>query len=153
MRRSTIQGLLAELHEIDREIQDQDKPALPDLRAGVSPTSETRFLKQGPLTLDLHARHGTLDDKLVPVPPAAFDYLLALARRTPDPVASEKLALQAQAYQVSRVQAQEIVRWHVHQLRQTLEPDPKLSKLAPAEILIATSGSKALEIIHAARMR
>src|SRR5262245_37356285 len=120
-----IQTLLAELHEIERELGGQDAPPSPTLLASVPPTAETRFLRHGDLTLDLHARHVTLAGTFVPVPPAAFDYLLALAQRAPEPISSEELALQAQGYQVSRIEAQEIVRWHIHQLRQVLEPDPK----------------------------
>ena len=114
-----IQALLAELREIDGE--QAVSPS--DLLVSLPPTASTRYLKYGPLTLDLHARHVMLGDKFTPVPPAAFDYLVVLTRRAPDPVPSEELALQAQGYKVSRLEAQEIARWHIHQLRQALEPD------------------------------
>ena len=117
-----VQSLLSELRQID----GQDAETLPDnLLAAVPPTASTRFLQRGAFTLDLHARHAVLDGRLISLPPSAFDYLVTLVRHAPNPVSYETLVMQSQGYEMSRAEAQEIVRWRIHQLRQALEPDPE----------------------------
>jgi DNA-binding response OmpR family regulator len=113
-----IQGLLAELGQIDGE----DAPPT-HLLSALPPTASTRFLQRGPFTLDLHARHATLDGRLITLPSVAFDYLVTLARHAPNPVPHEALVMQSQGYDLSRAEAQEMTRWRIHQLRQALEPD------------------------------
>jgi DNA-binding response OmpR family regulator len=114
-----IQSLLAELEQID----GQDAPPI-NLLSALPPTASTRFLQRGPFTLDLHARHATLEGRLISLPPGAFDYLVTLIRHTPDPVSYEALVMQSQGYELTRIEAQEMARWRMHQLRQALEPDP-----------------------------
>jgi len=117
-----IQSLLAELRQIDGE----DANTLPvNLLSAVPPTASTRFLQRGAFTLDLHARRAMLDGRLMSLPPSAFDYLVTLVRHAPNPVSFETLVMQSQGYEVSRIEAQEIARWRIHQLRQVLETDPQ----------------------------
>ena len=61
----------------------------------------------------------------VPLSPSTFDYLVTLARHAPTPVSYEALVMQSQGYELTRVEAQEMVRWRIHELRQALEPDPE----------------------------
>jgi DNA-binding response OmpR family regulator len=116
-----IQGLLGELAEIERVPGQgsEDAPAAP-------PTSEKlSSLRLGPFFFDLEARYVTLENRLLPLSPGDFDYLLALARHSPKPVPVERLVSQVQGYEVSRAEAQEIARWRIHELRQVLEPEPE----------------------------
>jgi DNA-binding response OmpR family regulator len=122
-----------------REIQDQIEALQAELkklegaaRAGgaqattaeVSFTTPVdRFLKRGPLILDLQARRATFGDRVLMLPPAAFDYLVVLTRHAPDVVSYQTLVAEAQGYQTDLRQAQELAKWHIHELRESLEPD------------------------------
>ncbi len=82
-----------------------------------------RFLKRGALVLDLHARHLSIGGRTVSLPPSSFDYLLVLARHAPEVVDYQTLVAEAQGYQAEPREAQELVKWHIHHIRQAIEPD------------------------------
>lgn len=82
-----------------------------------------RFLVRGKLTLDLHTRRLLIGERTINLPPATFDYLLVLARRAPEVVDYKTLVAEAQGYQADSREAQELVKWHVHHIRQAIEPD------------------------------
>lgn len=90
----------------------------------ITPVPEERFLKRGALILDLQARRATLRDRVLPLSPAAFDYLLVLVRHAPDVVNYQTLVTEAQGYQTHLVEARELAKWHIHALRQILETSP-----------------------------
>jgi DNA-binding response OmpR family regulator len=82
-----------------------------------------RFLKRGALTLDLHKRRLLIDEQTINIPPTSFDYLLVLARHSPNVVNYQTLVAEAQGYQADPHEAQELTKWHIHQLRQAIEQD------------------------------
>jgi two-component system OmpR family response regulator len=82
-----------------------------------------RFLVRGKLTLDLHTRRLIIGERTINLPPATFDYLLVLARRAPDVVEYKTLVAEAQGYEADSREAQELVKWHIHHIRQAIEPD------------------------------
>jgi DNA-binding response OmpR family regulator len=84
-----------------------------------------RYLQCGSLSLDLHARHATLGTQFIPLAPTTFDYLVTLVRHSPVVVTYENLVLESQGYELSAVEAQEMVRWRIHELRKAIEPDPR----------------------------
>ncbi|MBK9210884.1 MAG: winged helix-turn-helix domain-containing protein [Anaerolineales bacterium] len=55
--------------------------------------------------------------------PTSFDYLLVLARHSPNVVNYQTLVAEAQGYQADVREAQELTKWHIHQLRQAIEKD------------------------------
>ena len=114
-----IQELLSELHSF------QGKEAVPPDPASTSSQADpARYLKCGKLVLDLHTRRIQLDDRDVTLPPSTFDYLVTLVRHSPDPVTHTTLVMESQGYQsLSRIEAQEITRWQMHELRKALEED------------------------------
>jgi DNA-binding response OmpR family regulator len=85
--------------------------------------SDDRFLKRGRLTLDMHTRRVTMNERVINLPPTSFDYLLVLARHTPNVVDYQTLISEAQGYETNPHEAQELAKWHVHQIRQAIEPD------------------------------
>jgi len=89
------------------------------------PTSDDRFLRRGGLILDLHTKHVTMNERAVNLPPTSFDYLLALARHTPNVVDYQTLVSEAQGYETNVREAQELTKWHIHHIRQALEPDSR----------------------------
>jgi DNA-binding response OmpR family regulator len=120
-----IQTLLEELHAAD------GNPSSPfGLVAPATPNDPTRFIKRGDLLLDLHTRHVTLGDRDVPLAPSTFDYLVTLTRHSPQPVTYDTMVMESQGYQgLSRIEAKEITRWQVHELRKALEEDVRHPQL------------------------
>jgi|CXWL01.1.fsa_nt_gi DNA-binding response OmpR family regulator len=90
--------------------------------AQVNPSPD-RFLKRGALALDLHARRLSIGERVIILPPTSFDYLLALARHSPNAVDYQTLVAEAQGYHADSREAQELTKWHIHQLRQAIEKD------------------------------
>jgi DNA-binding response OmpR family regulator len=82
-----------------------------------------RFLKRGALVFDLHKRRLNIQEQVINIPPTSFDYLLVLARHSPNVVNYQTLVAEAQGYQADAREAQELTKWHIHQLRQAIEND------------------------------
>ena len=115
---SQIQSLQSELKKLD---SDEEPVAVPDL-AG---TTSERFVSRGTVKLDLHTRRVTVGGRVASLPPTAFDYLLVLARHAPNVVEYQTLVTEAQGYQSDPREAQELAKWHIHHVRQMIEPDPQ----------------------------
>jgi DNA-binding response OmpR family regulator len=113
---SHIQALQSELKSLEH---DEEPHAAPNLTG----TMTERFVSRGTVKLDLHTRRVTVSGRVVNLPPTAFDYLLALARHAPNVVDYQTLVSEAQGYQAEAREAQELVKWHIHHIRQAIEPD------------------------------
>jgi len=115
-----IDALQVELNtlEIEREDKADSLPQQPS-------ASDDRFLQRGALTLDLHTRRVTMNSRVINLPPTSFDYLLALARHTPNVVDYQTLVSEAQGYETDIREAQELTKWHIHHIRQAIEPDTR----------------------------
>ena len=99
-RKEEIQLKITELQEELQDLESKDSP-----KQGSNATSrifpgDERYFKLGKLTLDLHARRVTINDHLVSLSPVAFEYLLVLARHSPNVVNYQTLVAEAQGYQV-----------------------------------------------------
>jgi two-component system alkaline phosphatase synthesis response regulator PhoP len=92
-------------------------------QAGAGP--DDRFLKRGALLLDIHTRRVTMSGRVVNLPPTSFDYLLVLARHAPNLVDYQTLVSEAQGYEADKREAQELTKWHIHHIRQAIEPDAR----------------------------
>jgi DNA-binding response OmpR family regulator len=111
-----IEALQIELSSLESDME---------VGADTVPTtgSSERFLKRGQLTLDLHARRLTIGERKVNLAPTAFDYLLVLVRHSPNVVDYQTLVAEVQGYSADAREAQELSKWHVHHIRQAIEPD------------------------------
>jgi len=120
-----LQELLTELQSIngkDGISGSLDRPA--------STTDPARYLKCGGLTLDRHTHSVQIQDSNFYLPPTTFDYLVTLARHSPQAVTYEKLVSESQGFQqISRAEAREISRYQMHEIRKVLEPDPRHPQL------------------------
>ena len=116
---SQIKALQAELGKLEGESDGQ-----PVLSISMEDTNE-RFLIRGDINLDLHARRLKVKDQTISIPPTTFDYLVVLIRHAPNVVDYQTLVAEAQGYQADYREAQELVKWHVHHIRQAIEPDPR----------------------------
>ena len=89
------------------------------------PASDDRYVKRGALTLDLHTRRVSINERVINLPPTSFDYLLVLARHAPNIVSFQTMVSEAQGYETDTREAQELTKWHIHHIRQALEPDAR----------------------------
>ncbi|MFQ5616857.1 MAG: response regulator transcription factor, partial [Anaerolineales bacterium] len=119
-----IKMLQAELNTLRASRQPPFQP-MPLSGQAFVPSSEERFLKLGSLIVDLQARGITFGNQVLNLPPTAFDYLVTLARHSPGVVTYQTLVTEAHGYEVERREAIELNKWHIHKLREALEPDPK----------------------------
>lgn len=114
--------ILRQMEELQAELDALDgTPALPKEPRN-EPASD-RFIKRGLLTLDLHTRRVTLNEQNVSLAPTSFDYLLVLVRHSPNVVDYQTLVTEAQGYQADAREAQELTKWHIHNIRQAIESD------------------------------
>ena len=126
--RQQIQALEAELKALETRAPAAGIIPSADVLNGTpapdrSASSEARFIACGKINLDLLARRVRLGEQTVNLPPATFEYLLVLSRHSPNLVDYQTLVTEAQGYQVNFREAQELVKWHIHHIRQAIEPD------------------------------
>jgi DNA-binding response OmpR family regulator len=119
-RRREIQAQIEALQTELRNLDGENGTLLAPTR--VVPVSE-RYIKRGALVLDLHTRHLSISEQAVSLPPTSFDFLLVLARHCPDVVDYQTLVTEAEGIKVDAREAQELVKWHIHHIRQAIEPD------------------------------
>jgi DNA-binding response OmpR family regulator len=114
--------IAAQMEALQAELRSLEGGEADPSPATAAPSPE-RFLKRGTLTLDLHTHRVVIGERAVNLTPTSFDYLLVLARHSPDVVDFQTLVAEAQGYQADLRDAQELAKWHIHQLRQTIEED------------------------------
>ena len=114
---SQIEALQAELRILNGDEEAQTEST------AQTPEGGDRFVRRGKLTVDLHARRLAIGAVSVDLPPTAFDYLLVLVRHAPNVVDCQTLVAEAQGYEAEPREAQELVKWHIHHIRQAIEPD------------------------------
>ncbi len=115
--------IVAQIDALQKELKSLDTGTPPEEPLAASVPANDRFLKRGALVLDLHTRRLTIGERVVNLPPTSFDYLLVLARHAPDLVNYQTLVAEAQGYQAEAREAQELTKWHIHHIRQAIEPD------------------------------
>lgn len=120
-RKREIQSQIAALQSELSRIENNEEVVPEAVSSNLKPGE--RFLVRGKLALDLHARRVTLDGKTINLPPTSFDYLLVLARHAPNVVDYQTLVVEAQGFQTQTREAQDLAKWHIHQIRQVIEPD------------------------------
>jgi len=115
-----MDDLLAEINTLQGVENDKEESAPPQ-----APGSNDRFVKRGALTLDIYTHRVTMNDRVINLPPTSFDYLLVLARHAPNLVDYQTLVSEAQGYETGAREAQELTKWHIHHIREAIEPDAK----------------------------
>jgi len=121
--------ILNQIEALQIELKNLDGREEPSTPVASAPTSEAeRFLRRGGLTLDLHTHRILVNEEQFNIPPTSFDYLLVLARHAPNVVDYETLVAEAQGYQAGMREAQELAKWHIHELRQAFDKDAQNPK-------------------------
>lgn len=114
-----IHNLLAELQKIEG---GNNSPALPSTP---EPVDSSRYLELPPFVVDLHGRHVSMHGQYLQITGVYYDYFLALLRHAPRMIPFKTLVKEAQGYDVSLIEAKDLARWRVHELRKLIEQDPQ----------------------------
>lgn len=122
-RRREIQMQLEALQAELRELEEGNGAPEEAGRKGVE--SSERFLTRGKLVLDLQAGRLTVNERPVGLAPTSFTYLRVLAQHAPKMVDYRTLVAEAQGYEADYREAQQLAKWHVHHIRQAIEPDAR----------------------------
>lgn len=88
-----------------------------------APKDQNSVLKVGPLALDLHACKVFVGNKTVQLTPTEFDLLQHLMTHPGQVFSSQRLLEQVWGYPPETAD-RSVVRWHVKNLREKIEPDP-----------------------------
>lgn len=92
----------------------------------VSPPAPTRrFIRSGELVIDNHHRLATFHDTLLELTTTEFELLLCLVKAAPKPLTARELVNCAMGYDPNEVEARDMIKYHIHQLRHKIEPGSK----------------------------
>lgn len=83
--------------------------------------SDPEVLVCGSISADLHTRYIKVAGRVTRVSPTAFQYLVVLMRHWPETVPVKDLVKEAQGYQLSLIEARDLARCRIHELRQSLD--------------------------------
>lgn len=122
-RQELVKGMRNLLSELTKLEGYAEAPAneIDDIPVG----DPARYLQRGPFNLDLHTQQAYLAGKPLSISPTAFNYLVTLVRHSPNVIPCENLVAESQGYRTSAVEAKEMARWRVHELRRAIEPNSK----------------------------
>jgi DNA-binding response OmpR family regulator len=118
-----MQNLLAELTNIEGYGDAEGMQGV-----GTAVIDPSRYLQRGVIRLDLHTRQAVVDGQAITLTPTAFDYLVTLIRHSPETVAYKKLVKESQGYEPTLIEAKEVARWRIHELRKAMEADSRKPK-------------------------
>jgi DNA-binding response OmpR family regulator len=82
-----------------------------------------RFINIGDLQLDPWRQEAKLAERRLPLTPTEFRVLLCLAEHAGTALSYTQLVRGAQGYDTTDDEAAELIKPHIHHLRQKLEPD------------------------------
>lgn len=113
-----MQRLLGELNQIDGFSAENAPTEQLDM-------DSDRYLQRGPFMLDLHTRVASINGEELSLTPTGFDYLTVLMRFSPNTMQYQKLVKEAQGYETTLIEAKEVTRWRIHELRKAIETDSR----------------------------
>jgi DNA-binding response OmpR family regulator len=116
-RRRQLLSQIDKLREVLVEIPES--LAVPPLQPDHEP-----YIRTGGLTIDRFTRTASLDGKVLNLTTTEFDMLLSLVLASPSVLSARELVSSAMGYEAGDLEARELVKWHIYQLRQKVEPDP-----------------------------
>jgi DNA-binding response OmpR family regulator len=112
------------LHQIDK-LREALVEIPPPAAAAAPPQPEHEpYVRTGGLTVDRFTRTASLDGKVLNLTTTEFDLLLSLVLASPSVLSARELVSSAMGYESGDLEARELVKWHIYQLRQKVEPDP-----------------------------
>jgi DNA-binding response OmpR family regulator len=127
IRDSVAQALKRTVHERQRE------ELIERLREGLSRIDDSfrtstadagRMLEIGDLSLDERRHEARRGDESLDLTPTEFDLLAYLMRNPERAIGHQELVREVQGYEAEVWEARELIKYHIHTLRQKVEPDP-----------------------------
>lgn len=121
--------------ELLETLQEQLSRGLHELREAVPDTTVLntpitdgakaigRFVQTGSLIIDRERHEVMLGDEQLELTPTEFEILAYLVERAPGVISALELARRAMGYDAGETEARELVKWHIHHLRQKIEID------------------------------
>jgi DNA-binding response OmpR family regulator len=91
-------------------------------------TSSDRILRRGDLVINLDSRHVRFAQNDLTLTTTEYKILVRLAESSPRPVDPVALAQAGLGYAPSQNEASELVKYHIHHLRQKIESEPEKPK-------------------------
>jgi DNA-binding response OmpR family regulator len=111
LRKRTIEGL--QQFERNHQLIQQQKML------------QDNHFQYGDLKLDLVQHTASLNGRHLDLTSCEFKLLLTLAQAAPQPLTPLKLVSETLGYQCTALEAADIIKFHIHHLRQKVEPDPQ----------------------------
>lgn len=96
----------------------------PRIEANTSQGYSQRFVQSGKLVIDRQHRLAALDGQLLDLTTTEFDLLLCIVEAAPEPLSPRQLISCALGYDSDELEARDIAKWHIHQIRRKIEPNP-----------------------------
>jgi two-component system, OmpR family, response regulator len=107
---SQIQGLL-----------DQIRSHPNGVNSNVNIPPAHQIFQQGFFTVNLTTREVFFENKQITLSPTELNYLVVLLRHKPEVVSHKTLVMEAQGFELSGYEAENLARWHIHALRKILK--------------------------------
>jgi len=89
-----------------------------------SATENQRFITSGQLSIDRQRSAISLDGKTLDLTKTEFSLLICLVQASPETLSPRQLVNLALGYDCDDTQAGDVIKWHIHHLRQKVEPAP-----------------------------
>jgi DNA-binding winged helix-turn-helix (wHTH) protein len=86
---------------------------------------EPRQYQVGELRIDTQRKRATVGDRWIALPPIQYRLLLALAKRAGEVVGCQELLREVWGYEAGELEARELVKVHIRQIRRRLGLDPE----------------------------
>jgi DNA-binding winged helix-turn-helix (wHTH) protein len=93
--------------------------------AGQLGLGEPQYYEVGNLRIDTRRKRATIGERWVALPPIQYRLLLTLARQANEVVTSQELLRIVWGYEASSIEARELVKAHIRQIRRRLGLDPE----------------------------
>ncbi len=127
IKRSVSQALDRRQRERRRdELLDQLREGLTQLDQGLSPRSPdpSSTLRVGTLIVNPLRHEAKRGNETLDLTPTEFDLLSYMMRNSERAIGHQELVREVQGYEAEAWEARELIKYHIHTLRQKLEPDP-----------------------------
>ena len=83
------------------------------------------YIQIGGLRIDTRRKRATIGEHWVALPPIQYRLLLALARRAGETIGCQELLRTVWGYEAGEIEARELVKVHIRQIRRRLGLDPE----------------------------
>jgi two-component system, OmpR family, response regulator len=127
-----VQSLMEEIRTEDNRktvineiltLLDQIRPCLDGTKRQThfATLPSNHLIQQGPFTVNMTCREIFFEGNQIILSPTEFNYLVVLLRHQPNVVSHKSLVEEAQGFDLSIYEAENLARWHIHVLRKVLQ--------------------------------